>query len=491
MYDQHTKMQQDGNDSTLQECSPNIPPQFKVPLTPPFNTFSNDYQEQSVKSSAVISKPAKGTERFKTQDTPFPEIMETPVPNISSRKAILNPKTQPVDDSKHIAQQIARYSDWLASQAKQRVLNDNIKVRNEYIQDAAKVVSVGRKKVEIFAPFQPERSALQTFTIQQIAAMCVLALLFIAGLALFRLQMLTAIITAVILLYSGNMILSFVTAIRSFSKSPEEHIADSVIHGLDDANWPPYTILCPLYREAGVVPQFVEAIQKLDYPIEKLQVFFLTEVDDIETRNAIRSLSLPSHFKIIIVPDGKPRTKPRACNFGLMQAEGDYVVIYDAEDIPDPLQLKKAVLTFANHGPNLACVQAKLNFYNPHQNILTRMFTLEYALWFDLILPGLQGMRFPLPLGGTSNHFRTTTLRALGGWDAFNVTEDCDLGLRLAHYKFVTQVLDSTTFEEANSQMKNWLRQRSRWIKGYMQTYLINMRNPLQYLRPSRFYEFF
>jgi len=149
-----------------------------------------------------------------------------------------------------------------------------------------------------------------------------------------------------------------------------------------------------------------------------------------------------------------PRTKPRACNFGLIQSLGQYVVIFNAEDVPDPLQLKKAVLTFANHGPNLACVQAKLNFYNPDQNLLTRWFTAEYSLWFDLILPRLQKAHFLLPLGGTSNHFPTQMIRALGGWDAFNVTEDCDLGLRLAWFKMEAVVLDSTTYEEAKSRTK-------------------------------------
>ncbi len=262
------------------------------------------------------------------------------------------------------------------------------------------------------------------------------------------------------------------------------------MHALQDAEWPPYTILCPLYREAQVVPQFVKAMKALDYPLDKLQIMFLTEEDDGDTRAAIKAMRLPPHFKIVTVPDGSPRTKPRACNYGLIEATGTYVVIYDAEDVPDPLQLKKTVLTFANYGPDLACVQAKLNFYNPEQNLLTRWFTAEYSLWFDLILPGLQWAKLAIPLGGTSNHFPTQTLRALGGWDAFNVTEDCDLGLRLAWFRLKTVVLNSTTYEEANSRVKNWIRQRSRWIKGYMQTYLVHMREPSHYIRNMRLREF-
>src|SRR5258708_7884293 len=233
-------------------------------------------------------------------------------------------------------------------------------------------------------------------------------------------------------------------AVRTCRNSPEERVSDEIVHALKEADWPLYTILCPLYREAQVVPQFVQAMQALDYPAEKLQILFLTEADDAETRKAIRALSLPPHFKVLVVPDGKPRTKPRACNYGLMHAKGPYVVIYDAEDIPDPLQLKKAVLTFAIHGTDVVCVQAKLNFYNIRQNPLTRWFTAEYSTWFDLILPGLQMAGFSLPLVGTSNHFRTWSLRALGGWYSYNVTEDCTLCLRLTRYLINTAILSST-----------------------------------------------
>ena len=174
-----------------------------------------------------------------------------------------------------------------------------------------------------------------------------------------------------------------------------------------------------------------------------------------------------------------------------MLARGGFIVIYDAEDKPDPLQLKKAVLAFANHDASLACVQAKLGFYNTRQNLLTRWFAIEYALWFNLTLPGLQWARLSLPLGGTSNHFRTDVLRRLGGWDVFNVTEDCDLGLRLAERHLYTTILDSTTLEEANSDVRNWVRQRSRWIKGYMQTYLVHLRRPWNYLLQGRIRELF
>ena len=467
---------------------------------------SEDFASLDAQSSADSETPLplhnlEDSEDFSTLDqhtsaegaqlqlplTPWPTIDATQFNTAVTPK--ITPRKQPVDP--RIAEQVKRYEGWLAMQAKHEALHANTQEINDYIQSAAEVTQVGKKQVAIFAPFRPKLSALQTFTTQQVVWLCILALLGIIGLILFRLEMLTAVIAIITIMYFSNLVLNIAMAIRSFRHSPEEQIDDALVNTLKDADWPEYTILCPLYREASVVPQFVDAMQKLDYPPEKLQILFLTEVDDIETRNAIRALSLPSHFKIVIVPDGKPRTKPRACNYGLIRATGSYVVIYDAEDIPDPLQLKKSVLAFANHGTEVACVQAKLNFYNVYQNILTRWFTAEYSVWFDLILPGLQQTGFSLPLGGTSNHFRTAALRALGGWDAYNVTEDCDLGLRLARYHFKTVVLNSTTYEEANSQLKNWIRQRSRWIKGYMQTYLVHMRQPLEYFQKGRLFDLF
>ena len=330
----------------------------------------------------------------------------------------------------------------------------------------------------------------ETLTREQVVVLSLIMLGCGLGLLFYGMKLVTVIIAMITLLYLSSLFLDFLLIIRALSWSTEEQIDDTTVHMLTDADWPRYTILCPLYREAEVVPQFVQAMQALDYPADKLQILFLTEEDDLETRKAIEAMLLPQHFNIVTVPAGQPRTKPRACNFGLLQATGDYVVIYDAEDIPDPLQLKKAVLTFANHDSDLACVQAKLNYYNATQNLLTRWFTVEYSLWFDLVLPGMQQMKLPLPLGGTSNHFRMGMLRRVGAWDPFNVTEDCDLGLRLAHSGLKTIVLDSTTYEEANSQVKNWIRQRSRWIKGYLLTYLVYMRQPLRYLRQGRLREF-
>lgn len=246
---------------------------------------------------------------------------------------------------------------------------------------------------------------------------------------------------------------------------------------------PVYTLLIPLYREAAVLPNLVGAIKRLDYPIEHLDVKLLLEEDDVETIAAARVMRLPASFELVIVPDGKPKGKPRACNAGLARARGDFVTIYDAEDLPEPDQLKRVVAAFHRSPAKIACVQCKLNYYNQRQNLLTRWFTSEYSMWFDLTLPGLTALGAPIPLGGTSNHFPTALLREFGGWDPYNVTEDADLGIRLFRRGYRTMVIDSTTWEEANSHLPNWIRQRSRWIKGYVQTWLVQMRQPVRLWR--------
>lgn len=253
-------------------------------------------------------------------------------------------------------------------------------------------------------------------------------------------------------------------------KISEEEIAQTKI------NWPKYTVLCPLYHEWKIVPQFINAMKGIDYPKNKLQVILLLEEDDKETIQYVNSYRLPKYFTVSIVPHSLPKTKPKACNYGLKDTNGEYLVIYDAEDIPDPLQLKKAVIAFNKLDKKVVCLQAKLNFYNPHQNILTKLFAAEYSLWFDIILGGLSLIKAPIPLGGTSNHIKTESIKQISGWDAFNVTEDCDLGIRLHKHGYQTAILDSQTYEEANSKLQNWLNQRSRWVKGYIQTLLVHSR---------------
>ena len=255
------------------------------------------------------------------------------------------------------------------------------------------------------------------------------------------------------------------------------------VAALDEEGLPVYTILVPLYREAESVERLLAGLRALDYPKDKLDVIWLLEEGDEETHDAVRGEELPRYVRAVVTPEGQPKTKPKACNLGLALARGEYLVIYDAEDRPDPDQLKKAVIGFRQCPADVVCVQAKLNFYNQRQNLLTRWFTTDYSVWFDLFLPGLDRIGAPVPLGGTSNHFKVAALRGLLGWDPYNVTEDCELGVRLAQAGLKTRMLDSTTWEEACSRVGYWIRQRSRWTKGYVQTYLAHQRTPFRLIR--------
>jgi cellulose synthase/poly-beta-1,6-N-acetylglucosamine synthase-like glycosyltransferase len=227
----------------------------------------------------------------------------------------------------------------------------------------------------------------------------------------------------------------------------------------------------------------IGGLKNIDYPQHKLDVMLLLEEDDVATLQAAKDARPPANWRFIVVPNRQPRTKPKACNYGLAFANGEYLVIYDAEDIPEPAQLKTAVCAFRKNPPDYVCFQAALNYFNAEENVLTRMFTLEYSYWFDYLIPGLDRLRLPIPLGGTSNHFDVAKLRVLGGWDPFNTTEDADLGIRASAEKFRVGFINSTTFEEANANLGNWIRQRSRWVKGYMQTVLVYWRHPLTLIR--------
>ncbi len=251
---------------------------------------------------------------------------------------------------------------------------------------------------------------------------------------------------------------------------------------------PLYTVLVPMFREPEVLPILAGALRQLDYPLAKLDIKLVLEEDDDETIQAAECLGLEGSFEIIKVPPSAPRTKSKACNYALKFARGELVTIYDAEDKPEPMQLRKVVAAFRTASPETACIQCRLNYYNAQENWLTRMFTLDYALWFDLMLPGLERLGLPIPLGGTSNHFKSSVLRELHGWDPFNVTEDADLGIRMTEKGYRVRVINSTTYEEANCHAGNWIRQRSRWVKGYVQTFLVHSRRPVQFIREHGFF---
>jgi glycosyltransferase XagB len=295
------------------------------------------------------------------------------------------------------------------------------------------------------------------------------------------------------LVFLAGTLFKFAVSLRGARFDVVERISREKVLSLRDEHLPTYTVLVPVFREANIVAQPVGNLGDLDYPKDKLEVLILIEEDDTETRDALRRAEPPGYFHVVTVPRGYPQTKPRACNVGLFFATGEFLVIYDAEDRPDPDQLKKALIAFRRGGPKTVCVQAALNYFNAEENFLTRMFTLEYSYWFDYMLAGLDALDLPIPLGGTSNHFRTAALTELGGWDPYNVTEDADLGIRASALGYRVGVIDSTTMEEANTSIPNFIRQRSRWIKGYMQTALVHARSPFRLtaqIGPRRFAAF-
>lgn len=241
---------------------------------------------------------------------------------------------------------------------------------------------------------------------------------------------------------------------------------------------PIYSILIPAYRESTLMPQIAAAMQALDWPPDQLDILVLLEHDDLQTIAAAEKARFPQGTRLCRVPKGGPRTKPNALNHGLNLAIGDYVTVYDVEDLPAPNQLRDAYSKFNRSAPNLVCLQAALIADNATRNWLSAQWALEYDIQFRLWLPGLAFYQMPLLLGGTSNHFRREALLALGGWDAWNVTEDADLGMRLARAGLRADTLESETYEDAPTNAQIWLPQRSRWIKGHIQTWLVLMRDP-------------
>jgi cellulose synthase/poly-beta-1,6-N-acetylglucosamine synthase-like glycosyltransferase len=247
---------------------------------------------------------------------------------------------------------------------------------------------------------------------------------------------------------------------------------------IPESELPIYSIVVALYREAASVRRLVQALEALDYPREKLDIKLVLEQDDRETLTALSQIDLGPEFDIIIAPDVGPRTKPKALNVALPMTRGTFVVVYDAEDRPEPDQLRHALAAFRSGRRNLACVQAKLTIDNTADSWLAGIYTAEYAAQFDVFLPALAALSAPLPLGGTSNHFRAGVLREVGAWDSYNVTEDADLGLRLSRLGYCCDVINSATYEEAPARFAPWLRQRTRWFKGWMKTWLVHMRRP-------------
>ncbi len=242
---------------------------------------------------------------------------------------------------------------------------------------------------------------------------------------------------------------------------------------------PRVSLLIGLLHEDLVLPSLLKHLAALDYPKELLDIILLLEEGDDVTKKHLCSVNPPPRaFDVVEVPKGVLKTKPRALNYGLTFARGEIVGILDAEDRPNVRQIRDVVETLWDAPPDVACVQGVLDFYNSRRNWLARCFSIEYAIWFRVLLKGMQRLRLPIPLGGTTVYFRRRALEQVGGWDAYNVTEDADLGMRLARFGYRTEVMTSVTMEEANAAPLSWIRQRSRWIKGYLVTWATHMKRP-------------
>jgi len=291
------------------------------------------------------------------------------------------------------------------------------------------------------------------------------------------------VITISNILYTHCIVLKSYLFCRGVFVRKKLHAAalDRKMDNIADLELPVYSIMFPMYKEGRLIPSIVQNASNINYPRHKLQILLIIESDDYEALNTINSMKLDSCFELIKVPPSYPRTKSKACNYALSYLKGEYCVVYDADDIPNSDQLLSALRYFRDSTKsNLCCVQAGLGYYNWRTNWLTAMFEIEYIILFQFILPSLAHHSFPIPLGGSSNHFVTKVIKEIGGWDPYNVTEDAEIGLRLKDHGYDIEVLSDRTLEEAPTSVKSWLKQRARWIKGHLHTYLIYMRSPLK-----------
>jgi cellulose synthase/poly-beta-1,6-N-acetylglucosamine synthase-like glycosyltransferase len=329
----------------------------------------------------------------------------------------------------------------------------------------------------------PGMTAQVNLSPRQRRVVVLVALVLVVALVLATELTVAALTSIITLVYVATLLHRWWLVRTTLRSDPAISVHDATARAVPDAELPVYTLLVPAYREPEVIEGLVAALDRLEYPRDRLDVMLLVEADDEPTLRAAEAVVVGEHMQVVVLPEGEPRTKPRALDYGLQFARGELLAIYDAEDHPEALQLRRAAVAFSRSGDRVGCLQARLGFYSGVHNLLTRWFTTEYATWFTLFLPGLVGSGAPVPLGGTSNHFRVRAIREVGGWDAWNVTEDADLGIRLQRRGWSVGLLDSVTMEEPNSDVINWVKQRSRWYKGYLQTFLVHTRHPVELWR--------
>ncbi len=331
----------------------------------------------------------------------------------------------------------------------------------------------------------PQLSVKRTITLAQRVVLALSVLLSLIVLIVWPIGFGVAVMSCLMLLYSSMLAFRVWLMWQRDERDPTLLIDDAQTLMFDDNKLPTFSVLVPAYDEPEVLDVLLDHLEALDYPRDRLEILLVLEADDDATLDAVAEYDLPEHFSIIEVPPCEPRTKPKACNYALQFCSGDIVTIFDAEDRPEPLQLRRVAVGFRRSGDDVACIQCELSFYNGDENLITRWFLIDYRVWFTQFLPGLAASNTPIPLGGTSNHVRRDVLVEVGGWDPFNVTEDADLGVRLHRRGYRVGLVDSVTYEEANTDFINWVKQRSRWYKGYLQTWLVHMRNPRLLVREA------
>lgn len=344
-------------------------------------------------------------------------------------------------------------------------------------------ISLARLSVRRLVERIPDFSAKSVITVRQaILLLLMLQALFVASLTAPEWLALTMHLFAATFYLSCVGLRLFASFSNHYSERPPHKIIPRLQDRSKDGELPVYTVLVALYQEAGQVNRLVRSLLALDWPRERLEIKLICEADDADTLRAVRSAIAKAkcqHIKLVEVPVQSPRTKPKALNYALPLCAGRLLVIYDAEDQPHPLQLREAYQKFVTKPNELVCLQAPLVIHNHHESWLSTLFTIEYSTLFDGLLPALAKHKLPLPLGGTSNHFKRAALERAQGWDPYNVTEDADLGMRFARMGFTTGTLTLPTMEEAPVNFDVWLKQRTRWFKGWLQTWLVHMRNPI------------
>lgn|GEM_PF-1512820 len=361
----------------------------------------------------------------------------------------------------------------------QQGLSDGVSANGEVLSEELRDSIAATYGVDSFIPGDRKEQNRAVFSVGQVQFFVCVALLSVAicvskNVSTFIIIFINIgnVIFFYLLIFKFGFIFYGARIQKSLTTPPEPNNKQPI-------TYPVYSILLPLYNEANILEMLIRNIDAINYPRDKLQVLLVVEVDDDATIKKASSLILPGYFQIVKVPKSFPRTKAKACNYALRYVYGKYVAVWDAEDKPSADQLHEVLEAFRSGGEDLVCVQARLSYYNAHENILAQMFTIEYSILFDYMLPAFSEHRLPIPLGGSSNHLKTAFLKGVGGWDSFNVTEDAEMGIRIAAMGKRVMVINNYTYEESPLNVRDWMKQRVRWLKGHLYTYLFYMRSPI------------